>query len=181
MDPRDRGRLDVTGPCDATLVRRCAEIEVGGTTDLNAGLETAYRLARQNFRPDRINRVILMSDGGANTGVTDIELIAQNADDAEGESIYLMGVGVSDIEHYRDDLMNAVTDAGRGSYIFIDSTEEALRMFGERFLSNVELAARDVRVELTLPPTFEMLRFHGEQHSGTPRDVEPQHLRRTTP
>ena len=49
-------------------------------------------------------------------------------------------------------------------------------MFGPRLLSNVEVAARDVRVELTLPPSFALYTFHGEQHSTHPSEVEPQHL-----
>jgi Ca-activated chloride channel family protein len=169
-----------TGPNDATLVSHCNAISTGGgATDLHAGLVTAYDLALANFSESRINRVILVSDGGANVGVTDAQLIAAHADDAEGEAIYLMGVGIGDPTnpgYYNDDLMDAVTDAGKGSYIFIDSAGEAARMFGERFISNVEVAARDVRLELSLPPTFEMTSFHGEEYSTDADDVEPQHL-----
>jgi Ca-activated chloride channel family protein len=108
--------------------------------------------------------------------VTDNDLIAEAANDAEGEAIYLMGVGMDVPSEYRDDLMNAVTDAGKGAYIFIDSRDEAWRMFGERFLSNIEISARNVRVELTMPPTFTMFEFHGEEYSSEPSEVEPQHL-----
>jgi Ca-activated chloride channel family protein len=166
----------VTGRNDPVLVDECEGLEADGTTDLHAGLVTASRLARENFSEDLINRVILMSDGGANTGVTDNDLIAEAANDAEGEAIYLMGVGMDVPSEYRDDLMNAVTDAGKGAYIFIDSRDEAWRMFGERFLSNIEISARNVRVELTMPPTFTMFEFHGEEYSSEPSEVEPQHL-----
>jgi Ca-activated chloride channel family protein len=166
----------VSGANDATLLGVCNGLASDGSTNLNQGLVTAYALAQENFSQDRINRVILMSDGGANTGITDIDLIAEAANDSEGEGIYLMGVGVGDPTYYNDELMDGVTDAGKGAYVFVDSAAEAERVFGERFLSMIEVAARDVRVELDLPPTFAMVEFHGEEYSSNPDEVEPQHL-----
>ncbi len=166
----------VDGPDDATLLQKCHALNSVGSTDLHGGLVRAYELARKNFSSNRINRVILMSDGGANTGVTDEELIAREADDANGEAIYLMGVGMGNGSSYQDSLMDAVTDAGKGAYVFIDSAEEAQKMFGERFISNMEVAARDVQVKLTMPPSFRMAEFHGEEYSEDPDEVEPQHL-----
>jgi Ca-activated chloride channel family protein len=167
---------EVSGPDDAALVSACESLSASGGTDLHAGLVKAYELAQENHAPERINRVILMSDGGANVGVTDENLIADNADDSEQEGIYLMGVGVGSTGYFNEALMDTITDAGKGAYIFVDTEAEAQKMFGERFVSNIEIAARDVRVELALPPTFEMVVFHGEEWSTNPDDVEPQHL-----
>ncbi|MCP4601240.1 MAG: VWA domain-containing protein [Proteobacteria bacterium] len=166
----------VDGSNDKTLLNKCSSLNAGGSTNLHSGLVKAYELARNNFSSDRINRVILMSDGGANTGLTNANLIAEEADDAEGEAIYMMGVGLGEGSYYNDDLMDTVTDKGKGAYIFIDSKEEAMKMFNRRFISNVEVAARDVQVELTMPPSFRMVEFHGEEFSGDPEEVEPQHL-----
>ncbi|MBW2276389.1 MAG: choice-of-anchor L domain-containing protein [Deltaproteobacteria bacterium] len=166
----------VTAIDDPSLVEACEALEYHGQTNLHEGLASAYELASANFSEMLINRVILMSDGGANMDVTDAELIAEMADDAEGESIYLVGVGLGDPWNYNDALMDAVTDAGKGAYIFIDSQQEAYEMFGERFLSTIEVAARDVQVELTLPPSFQMVDFYGEEYSSDAEDVEPQHL-----
>ena len=103
-----------------------------------------------------------------------VDIIASAADDSEGEGIDLVGVGCG--EGYNDTLMDAVTDAGKGAYIFIDSPEEAHRMFGERFLQSVQIAVRDVQVELTLPGVFSMGEFFGEEYSSVPEEVDPQHL-----
>ena len=166
----------VSGADDADLLGVCDDLEAYGDTDLHGGLQEAYDLAQDNFDELKINRVVLMSDGGANVGVTDSQLIAEMAEDADGEAIYLMGVGVGDPWNYNDELMNEVTDAGKGAYLFIDTLAEAQRMFGQHFISNVEVAARNVQVELVLPPTFEMEEFHGEEYSPDPTEVEPQHL-----
>jgi len=60
----------------------------------------------------------------------------------------------------------------------VDTINEANRMFGdpERFLSIIEIAARNVQMEVTLPWYMRMEEFHGEEWSTDPEEVEPQHL-----
>jgi hypothetical protein len=118
----------------------------------------------------------LMSDGGANTGITDIELISSAAQAEDGSGIYMVGVGVGTASGYGDSLMNGVTDAGKGAYLFIDGQAEAELQFGDRFLANVAVAARNVRMRVTLPWYFGVKSFHGEEYSADPTEVEPQHL-----
>lgn len=166
----------VEGPGDPMLQQIAAGLEAGGSTDLHAGLVTAYELAEQYDAADRLSRVVLISDGGANTGVTDIQLIAEAADDADGSGIYLVGVGVADPGGYDDTLMDEVTDAGKGAHLFVDSEEEAERWFNDRFAQVMDIAARDVRMELTMPWYFGIREFHGEEYSADPKEVEPQHL-----
>lgn len=168
--------LEVSGPHDPRLISVIESLEANGSTDLHAGLTTAYALANAHHRSDGINRVVLISDGGANTGVTDIDLIASEAHDGDGEGTYLVGVGVGTANGYRDDLMDAVTDAGKGAYIFVDEPTEAWRSFGDHFLANMAVAARDVRMKLTLPWYFGVRAFHGEEYSPNPAEVTPQHL-----
>ena len=164
----------VTGPHDWVLRGVCGSLTAGGGTNLHGGLTAGYALAEANFDPEYLNRVVLVSDGQANVGVTDEVLIAREADDEEGEGIYLVGVGVGN--GYNDTLMDAVTDAGKGAYVFIDSEAEADLIFRDRFLSTLEIAVMDVQVQMTLPPWLRIEEFHGEEISGDPKEVEPQHL-----
>jgi len=167
---------EIQGPDDPELVGLIENLSTSGSTNLHAGLVSAYQLANTHHIDDGINRVMLISDGGANAGVTDIDLIASESADNDGEGTYLLGVGVGDAGYYSDSLMDAVTDAGKGAYLFIDSAAEAQRMLGERFLSNTMVVARNVQTRLTLPWYFGIKRFHGEEYSGDPAEVEPQHL-----
>jgi Ca-activated chloride channel family protein len=164
----------VSGPDDSTLMSVISGLSSDGGTDLHAGLAAAYELADENYSTERLNRVVLVSDGQANVGITDEDLIAAYADDEEREGIYLVGVGTGD--GYNDTLMDAVTDAGKGAYVFIDTVVEAEKMFGERFLANLEIAVMDVQVQLTLPSILRMEIFYGEEISTSPKEVEPQHL-----
>jgi Ca-activated chloride channel family protein len=170
-------RLDshvVVGPDDPALLALASSLASGGGTDLHGGLTHGYDLAVRNYRAGALNRVVLVSDGQANAGVTDERLIASHASEAEREGIYLVGVGCG--SGFNDTLMDTVTDWGKGAYVFIDSADEAWRMFRDRFYANLEIAVTDVRVELTLPPQLRMEEFHGEEISTVPEEVDPQHL-----
>ncbi|WP_437735089.1 vWA domain-containing protein [Sorangium sp. So ce1335] len=164
----------VSGPDDPILLDLASSIDADGGTDLNSGLAAGYALANAHRSEGGINRVVLISDGQANAGVTEEQLIGENAEDADGEGIYLVGVGVGD--GVNDTLMDVVTDAGRGAYVYLDSADEAKRVFVDRFDETLLVAARDVRIELTLPPYFAIQKFYGEEYSPDPAKVRTQHL-----
>jgi Ca-activated chloride channel family protein len=164
----------VSGPDDALLLDACNNLRAGGGTNLHGGLTAAYALAEDNYSDNYLNRVVLVSDGQANAGITDIDVIAGAAEDVEREGIYLVGVGTGN--GYDDRLMDDVTDAGKGAYVYIDSAEEARKIFHDRFLQTMDIAVMNVQVELTLPTWIRIQQFHGEEISGDPSEVEPQHL-----
>jgi len=167
---------DVDGPNDPLLLSKIDSIEPGGGTDLNGGLSAGYELALQVYDPERINRVVLVSDGGANAGITDINLISQHAGNQNEDGIYLVGAGVGSAETYHDELMDQVTDAGKGASVFIPDADEAWKVFGDDFVNTMSVAARDVRVRVDLPPGFRLITFSGEEWSEDPEEVEPQHI-----
>jgi Mg-chelatase subunit ChlD len=165
----------IVGPNDPALLAVIDGLQTGGSTNLHGGLVTAYQVGQASHIEDGINRVILMSDGGANAGVTELSVIANAAAAEDGSGIYLVGVGVGG-DNYHDLLMDQLTDAGKGAYIFIDDSAEAERQFTDRFLANVAVAARNVSMRVTLPWYFGVKTFHGEEYSADPAEVEPQHL-----
>ncbi|MGH1341790.1 MAG: vWA domain-containing protein [Nannocystales bacterium] len=166
---------EASGPDDPVLLDTCNGLTAGGGTDLHGGLVAGYDLAEQFYDNTRINRIVLMSDGGANAGITDEELIAQHAGSHDQDGIYMVGVGVGE-GNYNDLLMDHVTDIGKGASVFIDSLDEAQKVFGDRFVSTMAVAARDVQVQLDMPPGFEIVKFSGEEFSAIPEEIEPQHI-----
>ncbi|HWB81515.1 MAG TPA: VWA domain-containing protein [Nannocystaceae bacterium] len=166
----------VGGPGDATVLAAIDALSAGGGTDLYGGLQAGYELANAVYDEERINRLVLISDGGANVGITEIDLIAEQANKSGADGIYLVGVGVGEASDYNDELMDDVTDAGKGASVFISGPDEAQKIFGDRFVSTLSVAVRDVQVELDLPPGFEIVKFSGEEYSTDPAEVEPQHL-----
>jgi Ca-activated chloride channel homolog len=169
--------LLVSGPDDPDLLAAIRDLDTGGSTDLSQGLSTAYSLATSYATTGMDNRVMLFSDGGANTGTTDIDLISAHAALFERSAVYLVGVGTTAPSTYATRLMDEVTDAGRGAHVYVDSTTEADFQFtGERFLQNLAVSALDVRLEMTLPAGWVVVRFSGEEISTEAAEVHPQNL-----
>ncbi len=166
--------LVVDGPNDPSLLDAVKLLNADGATDLSGGLSQGYALAQKYYQQGQLNRVVLISDGQANTGVTDEQLIGNASHSEDQEGIYLVGVSVGDGTN--DTLMNVVTDKGRGAYVYLDGAQEADLMLHQRFDETMEVAARGVRLELTVPWYFGMVAFSGEQSSTVAAEVEPQHL-----
>lgn len=166
----------VSGPNDPQILAIANELQASGGTDLDSGLAKGYELANKYYGSLRLNRVILISDGGANVGVTSADLIGLKSQDADQEGIYLVGIGAGPALGYADQLMDTVTDKGRGAYVYLDNPGEATNMFVDRFDEVMEIAARGVQIELTMPWYFQMHKFYGEEFSTNPKEIEPQHL-----
>jgi len=166
--------VSVTGANEPALLELIDGLEPGGGTNLAAGLNAAYAIANQNESSTTLDRVVLISDGHANLGVTSASLIATAATDSEADGIYLAAIGTGQVS---DAMLDEISDEGRGAYFIIDSPAEAERKLrGGAFLAAVDLAAREVELELTLPEGIVIDEFHGEQISQDQEDVWPQHL-----
>lgn len=165
----------VTGPSDPVLLSHVDSLQAnGGGTDLYAALEAGYTVAAVHADPNRIDRVVLMSDGGANLGETENALIAEHASRGDREGIYLVGAMMGTLVF--DTMMDDITEAGRGASVFIDTLSEAEKVFNTDFISTMDVAARDVQIRLGLPGSFEVLTFSGEGISADDDNDDPQHL-----
>ncbi len=169
------GHHAVEGPDDPAVLAAIDGLTAGGENDLHAGLQAGYALAQATLASGRASRVVLVSDGSVNADVADLELIAQHAGTGP-DGIVLVGVGVGDAATYRDDLVDAATDAGKGAAVFVASPADAWSTFHDRFVSTMTVAARDVQVRLDMPPGFSLV----SAGTGTPSldmaELEPQHL-----
>jgi len=166
----------VSGPDDPELLAKLADLDASGVSDLHAGLQNGYEQALESFASGRINRVVLVSDGGAAMEPADLELIAEHTGPGEQEGIVLVGVGVGDAVAYRDDLIDAATDAGKGATVFVGSAEEAWATFHDDFLATMAVAARNVQVRMDLPPGFALVDAGAEEAIVDATEVQPQHL-----
>lgn len=151
-----------------------AAIKANDVTDLNQGLRVAYQLAEKNYSNEFLNRVIILSDGATNAGNLAIQSIKKHAADSERRGIYLVGVGFG--EGFNDTLMDAVTDAGKGAYFFVTNERDIEKALERDFAANFDIAVKDVRMKMIMPPNWIMTEFHGEQVSAIKSEVIPQHL-----
>jgi Ca-activated chloride channel family protein len=149
------------------------KIQPRGSTDVNLGLQTGYAIADRTFQPNASNRVVLVTDALANTGVTDEESIALIGKHYDARRIRLSGIGVG--SEFNDSLLDKLTERGHGAYVFLGSPAEVDAVFGRRFVSLVETVADDVHFQLQLPPSLRMNVFYGEESSSVKEDVQAIH------
>ena len=100
---------------------------------------------------DAQNRVLLLSDGVANVGNTGPESILARIGEETRRGIDMVTVGVG-ISNYNDELLEQLADQGDGFYAYIDTTDEAERLFREELTSTLETVARDVKVQVWFHP-----------------------------
>ncbi len=109
------------------IVRRIEAIEPRGSTDLHGGWAEGVRQAESRLVPGGLNRVLLLSDGLANVGVTDPNAIAAHVREAGARGVGTTTLGVGD--DYNEDLMEAMARAGDGNYYYIESPVQLVDLF----------------------------------------------------
>jgi len=144
----------------ADLHHKVDKLRAGGSTNLEAGLVAGYRVARAGFRVGATNRVVVLSDGLANTGSTSWEqIVAQVKVEAE-KQVTLLGVGVG--RDYGDALMEQLVDHADGFVVYVSSKEQARQVFVNRLPATVELRALDAKAQVTFnPATVQTYRLIG--------------------
>ncbi|MCP4166823.1 MAG: VWA domain-containing protein [Chloroflexi bacterium] len=115
-------------------------------TNLHAGLMQGFGEVDKNFDIRRNNRVILLTGGIANKGVTDPATIAADALAYSERGIYLSTIGLG--LDLNDDLLSTLARQGHGAYHFIDSAEEMDKVFRAEVDGLVERVANDVSVSI---------------------------------
>ena len=122
-----------------------------GATNAEEGLRMGYDLALRNARVGSINRVILCSDGVANVGQTGPDAILREirAHVEEGITLTTVGFGMG---NFNDILMEQLANKGNGSYAYVDSLNEARRIFVENLTGTLQVIARDAKVQVDFNP-----------------------------
>ena len=118
-----------------------------GATNAEAGLRLGYSLAYQAFRPGAINRVILCSDGVANVGATGPDAILEEIRGYTETGITLTTVGFG-MGNFNDVLMEQLADKGDGNYAYVDTLDEARRLFVDNLTSTLQVIAKDAKVQV---------------------------------
>jgi len=145
----------VLSPTDGRqkLKMRCAvnALQSGGSTAGGAGLKLAYGLAEQNFDKNAVNRVILMTDGDFNVGVTDNKSLEDFVADKRKSGIYLSVYGYGR-GNYQDQRMQVLAQNGNGTAAYVDRFSEARKLFRTDFTRSLYPIADDVKIQVEFNP-----------------------------
>ncbi len=128
-------------------------LSASGGTYGEAGIRSAYDLARDSFIEGGNNRILLLTDGDFNLGQTDnSELVDLVREKAEGQ-IFLSILGFGD-GNYNDSLAEELADKGNGNYSYIDSDMEARRVMGAALKGTLNTVAKDAKIQLDFNPAL---------------------------
>jgi Ca-activated chloride channel family protein len=130
----------------AILTKIDGIFEQGGT-NLHAGLELGAQQVRSELAGGARGRIVLLSDGHANVGITSPSAFIRQASElsSKGISVSAIGLGLD----YNEDTLASIADAGGGTYGYVADPADLVDVFTEELSRTAAMVARELRVDLT--------------------------------
>jgi Ca-activated chloride channel family protein len=157
-----------------TIKRMIDRLSPRDMTNLTGGMLKGVDEVEKNVDPDLINRVIVLSDGKANRGVTNPHAIKHLVRQAKAKGVHIssMGLGVD----YNEDLMEAIAEAGGGNYYFIEHPTQMSRIFKNELSILFATVAKDVKLEYVDNGLVQKAEFIGfvAKKKGVNLELEPE-------
>ncbi|HYC69330.1 VWA domain-containing protein [Brevundimonas sp.] len=140
-------------PGDQKLKLRCAveALNAGGSTAGAQGMVNAYAQAEAAFGRDKVNRILMFTDGDFNVGVTNDQRLEDYVAAKRETGIYLSVYGYGR-GNYQDARMQTIAQAGNGTAAYVNNLEEARRLFGPAFDRGAFPIADDVKIQVEFNP-----------------------------
>ncbi|MFA4949766.1 von Willebrand factor type A domain-containing protein [Brevundimonas sp.] len=140
-------------PGDQKLKLRCAvaSLYASGGTAGATGMTNAYDQAQAGFARDKVNRILMFTDGDFNVGQTDNQRLEDYVASKRETGIYLSVYGFGR-GNYQDARMQAISQAGNGTAAYVDNLNEARRLFGPAFDKGAFPIADDVKIQVEFNP-----------------------------
>ena len=153
------GLVPLTPDNRQRLITTVNGIHSGGGTNLGAGLGRGMDILLHTPGGDRQRKVILISDGLANQGVTGVDALGRMAAAAVANrfSVSTVGVGLD----FNEVLMTAIADQGAGQYHFLEDPRVFARVFETELQATRRVAAADVNIRIPLAPEVSLVSAGG--------------------
>ncbi|HJZ56854.1 MAG TPA: VWA domain-containing protein [Gemmataceae bacterium] len=125
-------------------------LHAGGSTYGEGGIRVAYDQASKSFVEGGVNRVILCTDGDFNVGVQNESELLQLIEQKRTSRVYLtvLGYGMGNL---KDNKVRLLANHGNGHYAYIDSIDEARKVFVEQG-GALAVVAKDVKFQAEFNP-----------------------------
>jgi len=137
-------------------------LEAGNTTNLSGGWMQGCHLVAEHQTDGSLNRVLLLTDGLANRGITDEEELGTHARElaTRGVATSTFGVGMGFNEH----LLETMANLGSGNFYFIAEPADIPGIFAREFTEIAGVTARGVEVVIDLPAHVHVEVMGGWRH-----------------
>lgn len=144
--------LESTSGADKVKITNALDkLSAGGSTAGGAGINLAYKVAKENFIKNGNNRVILATDGDFNIGESSDASMERLIEEKRKDGIFLTILGFG-MGNYKDSKMEKISNAGNGNYAYIDNILEAKKVLGEEMWGTLYTIAKDVKIQVEFNP-----------------------------
>lgn len=140
-----------SGSEKAKILAALDKLEAGGSTAGGEGIRMAYRLAEANMVKGGVNRVLLATDGDFNVGIIDPNALEDFVAGERGKGVELTALGFGN-DNYNDAMMQKLAQAGNGNAAFIDTLNEAHKVFVDQIAGTLFTIAKDVKIQIEFNP-----------------------------
>ena len=123
-------------------------IRAGGGTNLGDGLQTGINVILAANENGNARKLILISDGLANKGITDPARLSQIAGVAVEKEFAVSTVGVGN--DFNEQLMTAIADRGAGNYYYLENPMAFAEVFQKEFFYTRATVATNVSISFPL-------------------------------
>lgn len=143
------------------VIDRIKQIQPKGNTALFAGVSKGAAEVRKFLDKERVNRVILLSDGLANVGPASPGELGNLGKSMmeENISVSTLGLGLG----YNEDLMVQLANTSGGNHLFIEEASELADIFRSEFDDVLSVVAQEVDVTVTIPKGIRPVRVLGNE------------------
>ena len=132
----------------SALKNSIARVRAGGITNLSGGWLQGCEYVKKELDPQKINRVLLLTDGRANMGVIDPQILTATAAQKAEEGITTTTLGFA--QGINEDLLIGMARAAGGNFYFIQSIDEASEVFSIELDSLRGVVGQNLQVTLEL-------------------------------
>ncbi|HBR94668.1 MAG TPA: hypothetical protein DEA90_10940, partial [Opitutae bacterium] len=126
------------------IKRALRRVSARGNTAIYAGLSQAAAELRRYRDAGYVNRMILLSDGLANRGPTEVADFRALGRALAGEDIVISTVGLG--LGYNEDIMATLADAGQGNTYFVENADDLPRIFAGELGDALNVAATNIEI-----------------------------------
>lgn len=134
-----------------TVSKITSLLEADGSTNGESGINAAYALAEKYFIEGGNNRIIMMTDGDLNVGISSETKLTKLIEEKRKSGVYFTVLGFGK-DNIKDNKMEALADNGNGSYHYIDTAREAYKVLAEERNSTLFTIAGDVKIQVEFNP-----------------------------
>ncbi len=135
----------------AKIIAALEQLQAGGSTAGGAGIQLAYKLAKENFVEGGNNRIILATDGDFNVGSSSNGDMQRLIEEKRKDGVFLTVLGFG-MGNYKDSKMETLADKGNGNYAYIDNILEAKKVLVNEFGGTMFTIAKDVKIQVEFNP-----------------------------